>query len=112
MANLGNEEKQEHITSTSHTTSSEDIVLDQAVSISTEKKSETPEISSGEKHLKGERVSLDKADKVDGGIAGGGDDSYEYIFGYKVFVVMAAITLTTFLALLDTTIVATVSNFS
>lgn len=97
-------EKSEQITSISHTTSSEDITLKPATLTSIEKNSsETPQIISPpteEKCSKDEGIETFSDEEED----------YEYISGYKVFVVLAAITLTTFLALLDTTIVATVST--
>ncbi|ESZ93226.1 hypothetical protein SBOR_6382 [Sclerotinia borealis F-4128] len=102
MANLENLEDGEHKTSISHTTSSEDIILKSETPVSTEtekKSSKTPEmpvsVTEEVKILKGENAASDE------------DEDLEYISGYKIFVVLAAITLTSFLALLDTTIIAT-----
>ncbi|KAF5874199.1 putative mfs multidrug transporter protein [Botrytis fragariae] len=91
------------------TSSSDDIGISKSAQAISSKKEE---IASPECAPKSEDIYLEKVDKVDrgNGEGDGGEDKeeiYEYISGYKILVVMAAITLTTFLALLDTTIVAT-----
>ncbi|KAF7901360.1 hypothetical protein EAF00_003581 [Botryotinia globosa] len=79
----------------------------------TSKSSEKEEITSLESPSKSECISLEKTDEMDkvievkGGEEEEENEKYEYISGYKILVVMTAITLTTFLALLDTTIVGT-----
>ncbi|TGO32669.1 hypothetical protein BHYA_0297g00010 [Botrytis hyacinthi] len=77
----------------------------------TSKSSEKEEITSPISPPKSEHVfsaKTDNVDQVNGGKGGEEEEeNHEYISGYKILVVMIAITLTTFLALLDTTIVAT-----
>lgn len=101
-----------------HTTCSSDDnnppKLAHTTSIPTASKfSEKRETTSTESPSKSEHVSLEKTEKMDKVIKVNGEEgeeeNHEYISGYKILVVMIAITLTTFLALLDTTIVATVS---
>ncbi|KAI9639998.1 hypothetical protein NHQ30_011557 [Ciborinia camelliae] len=97
------EKAEQKISSTSHTISSENITLTgkptPPTPTSIEKKSsEIPEVIS---------THQPKTSKVEV-VSRVEDEDHEYISGYKVFVVLAAITLTTFLSLLDTTIVATV----
>lgn len=111
--------------SNSHTTSSETFIPQSANAISNvgeNKASKKDESAIMESPLKSEDVSLGKVhdvDRVDGVDKVNGEEekedqeeTHEYISGYKILVIMTAITLTTFLALLDTTIVATVSSFS
>lgn len=107
--------------SNSHTTSSEPDIRKPSNTISNvaEKNvvSEKEESAITESSLRNEDVSLGKVhdvesmDIVNGKENGEEEENHEYISGYKIFVVITAITLTTFLALLDTTIVATVSIF-
>lgn len=107
--------------SNSHTTSSEPDIRSSSNTISNvgEKNivSEKEESAMTESSLENENVSLGKVhdvesvDKVNRKEDGGEEENHEYISGYRIFVIMTAITLTTFLALLDTTIVATVSFF-
>ncbi|TGO26054.1 hypothetical protein BPAE_0067g00260 [Botrytis paeoniae] len=87
--------------------SSDDIGISKSAHTISSKKEE---IASLESPPKSEEVSSRKLDKVEKVTEVNGEDeeeTHEYISGYKILVVMTATTLTTFLVLLDTTIVAT-----
>lgn len=121
MSRVKDSEKEVQGISNLHTTSnsnSDDIGISKSAHtlsiLPVSKSSERGEIASMESPLKNEDVSSEKTDKTDkrderNGGEEDGDENHEYISGYRILVVMTAITLTTFLALLDTTIVATVS---
>lgn len=52
-----------------------------------------------------------KADVTQPGTATGGDD-WEYVTGYKLWIILSAVTLACFTMLLDTSIIVTVSHSS
>ncbi|TGO75622.1 hypothetical protein BELL_0202g00050 [Botrytis elliptica] len=119
MSRVKDSEKEVQGISNLHTTSnsnSDDIGISKSAHtlsiLPVSKSSEKGEVASMESLLKSEDVSSEKTDKTvkrderNGGEEDG-DENQEYISGYRILVVMTAITLTTFLALLDTTIVAT-----